>query len=278
MTIDVRRFLMLAGALYIAAHQLGCSVNRSMENPAFPVTFAEAKADLSRMRNEPRPLNRPVVVLAGYRAWPMLAQGVRYRLFSVTSGRPEDFLPISYTFQGDIEKIAGMVTRRIDERWPSGSPDETIEVDVVGISMGGLVGRTASLPLGELPDGGETRSKRLKIGTLYTMGSPHRGAILANRIAPDKAARSMKPGSDFMTFLNARVDDHDFEIVPYAHLNDTWVGATNTAPPGQDPIWTAGTRVMSHFSITTDDRIIADLARRLRGEDPLGGPSPAPED
>ncbi|MEO1716351.1 MAG: hypothetical protein AAFR76_04495 [Planctomycetota bacterium] len=277
MTIDFRRLLMLAGAFYVATHQLGCSVNRAVENPAFPLTFADAKADLDRMRDDPKPLDRPVVVLAGYRAWPMLAQGVRYKLFSVTSGEPKDFLPISYTFQGDIEKIAGMVTRRIEERWPSESPDETIEVDIVGISMGGLVARTASLPLGDLPDGNETRTKRLKIGTLYTMGSPHRGAILANRIAPDKAARSMKPGSEFMEYLNAQAESHEFEIVPYAHLNDTWVGATNTAPPGQEPIWTGGTKIMSHFSITTDDRIMADLARRLRGEEPHGSPSPAPE-
>ncbi|MEO0629987.1 MAG: hypothetical protein AAFY46_04575 [Planctomycetota bacterium] len=272
------RLLMLAGAFYVVTHQLGCTVNRSIENPAFPVTMAEAKEDIDRMQANPVTLERPVVVLAGYRAWPMLAQGVRYKLMGMTSGESSDFLPISYTFQGDIEKIAGIVTRRIDERWPSGPSEETIEVDIVGISMGGLVARVASLPMGELPGGDETRNKRLKIGTLYTMGTPHLGAILANRIRPDKAARSMQPGSEFMQYVNARVGEHDFEIVPYAHLNDTWVGATNTAPPGQQPIWTGGTKIMSHFSITTDDRIMADLARRLRGEAPTASPSVPPED
>ncbi len=269
---------MLASALYVSWNQIGCSVNRDVENPAFPLTMREAQDDLKRMRAEPVPLERPVIILAGYRSWPMLVQGVRYRLFPVTSGDSADFLPISYTLRGDIEEIAGLVTRRIDERWPSGPSGETVEVDVIGVSMGGLVARTASLPLGDLPGGSETREKRLKIGTLYTMGTPHTGAVLAERIAPDRAARSMKPGSEFLEYLNAQLDAHEFEIVPYAHLNDTWVGATNAAPPGQEPIWTGGTRVMSHFSITTDDRIMADLARRLRGEAPLGSPSPAPED
>ncbi len=269
---------MLAGTIYVVTYQLGCSVNRPVENPAFPVTFEQAKDDLARMRANPIPLQRPVVVLAGYRSWPMLAQGVRYRLFPVTSGNSDDFLPISFMFAGDIEQITGLVTRRIEERWPSDTPDETIEVDVIGISMGGLVARTASLPLGSLPAGDETRERRLKIRTLYTMGTPHEGAILAEKIAPDNAARAMRPGSEFMEYLNAQLGTHEFEIVPYAHLNDTWVGATNSAPPGQEPIWTGGTKVMSHFSITTDDRIMADLARRLRGEAPLAEASAPPED
>lgn len=269
---------MLAGALYVCWNQIGCSVNIPIENPAFPLSMVDAQDELLRMRESTVPLERPVVILAGYRSWPMLVQGVRYRLFPVTSGNGDDFLPVSYMFGGDIEKIAGLVTRRIDERWPSGSSDETIEVDVIGVSMGGLVARVASLPLGDLPGGEETRSKRLRINTLYTMGTPHQGAILAERVAPDTAARSMKPGSEFMEYLNAQLEQHEFEIVPYAHLNDTWVGATNSAPPGQEPIWTGGTRVMSHFSITTDDRIMADLARRLRGEQPWGSPSTPPRD
>ncbi|MEO1583390.1 MAG: hypothetical protein AAFR96_02320 [Planctomycetota bacterium] len=272
------RLLMFAAALYVACHQAGCSVNRSIENPDFPVTMAEAKQDLSRMRDSQRALERPVVVLAGYRSWPQLALGVRWRLIPVTSGDGDQFMAISYMFKSDIEQIAGYVVDQIEERWPSGIPSETVEVDVVAISMGGLVARTASLELGDLPGGTETRSKRLNIGTLYTLGSPHLGAKLAERIAPDKAANSMKPGSPFLQHLNSRASQHDYEIVPYAHLNDTWVGATNTAPPGQDPIWTGGTHLMSHFSITTDDRIMADLSRRLRGEEPIAAPSPAPED
>lgn len=272
------RFAMFASALYMSCHQIGCSVNRDIENPAFSISMRDAQADLDRMRANPVPLERPVIVLAGYRSWPMLVQGVCYRLFPVTSGELDDFLPVSYMFRSDIEEIAGLVTESVEKRWPSDSSDETIEVDVIGVSMGGLVARTASLPLGELFSEDEPRSKRLKIGTLYTMGTPHMGAVLAETIAPDRAARFMKPGSAFMEHLNSKMSAHDFEIVPYAHLNDTWVGATNAAPPGQEPIWTGGTHLMSHFSITTDDRIMADLARRLRGEQPFGTASPAPED
>jgi pimeloyl-ACP methyl ester carboxylesterase len=269
---------MLAAIVTTVGGQIACSVNRAIENPSFSLTMDEAQADLARMRADRVPLERPVVVLAGYRAWPTMVQGVRWRLLPITSGRPEDILPIAYMFRGNIQEIAGLVVDRIDQRWPSDTPGETIEVDVVGVSMGGLVARAAAMPLGELPGGSETRGKRLKIRRLFTMGTPHRGATLAEVIAPDKAATDMKPGSPFLAALNGAYARRDYEVVSYAHLNDTWVGATNSSPPGEDPIWTGGTHVMSHFSITTDDRIMADLARRLRGEPPLGAPSPAPED
>ena len=179
---------MLAAVVSTAGGQIACSVNRDIENPAFPVTMDEAKADLDRMRAAPVPLERPVVVLAGYRSWPVLAQGVKWRLFPVTSGNTDDFLPISYSFQTDIEKMARMVVDRVQEQWPSDVDGETIEVDVVGISMGGLVARTAALELGDTPSGGEQRTRRLRVRRLFTMGSPHTGAILAEKIAPDQAA------------------------------------------------------------------------------------------
>ncbi|MEM8756204.1 MAG: hypothetical protein AAGF47_00290 [Planctomycetota bacterium] len=255
----------------------GC-LARSGPTESFEITAAEARQDRTRMRAAPVALDRPVVVLAGYRAFPTLAYQVVWRLAPMTSGSQDDFLPISYTFQTDIEKIAAEAIRQIDERWPSDDPDRTIEVDVVGVSMGGLVARTAALPMGELPGGEEIRTKRLRINTLYSMGSPHMGAKLANVIAPDSAARNMKPGSAFIKSLNGALPERDYAIVPYAVLNDNWVGATNSAPPGFDPIWTPGTHAFSHFMITRDERIMADTARRLRGEDPIGTPSPAPRD
>src|SRR5690606_31698393 len=102
------------------------------------------------------------------------------------------------------------------------------------------------------------------------------GAKLAKLIAIDGAARSMKPGSPLLGRLNAEHERADYELICYARLNDTWVGATNSAPPGVNPIWVPGTLIASHQTITTDQRILADLGRRLRGEEPLARPGECP--
>jgi hypothetical protein len=51
------------------------------------------------------------------------------------------------------------------------------------------------------------------------------------------------------------------------------VGATRTAPTGMEPLWVDPVRpfprVLSHFASVYDERIIADLSRRLRAEEPL---------
>ena len=76
----------------------------------------------------------------------------------------------------------------------------------------------------------------------------------------------------------AKLDEADYEIVPYAVLRDGMVGATNTAPPGQEPIWVSGRLFMSHLLIALESRIYTDVALRLRGEQPLGSPSEPPRD
>ena len=59
----------------------------------------------------------------------------------------------------------------------------------------------------------------------------------------------------------------------YAQLRDWWVGAGRAAPPGMVPIWTdtegAAARVFSHFQINFNRRVLRDIARRLRGEEPV---------
>ena len=248
---------------------------RHVENPHYPATRDEVLADIERMEADPIALERPVVLLSGYRSLHSYVGRLHNRLTPVTSGERDDFLPLSYPFKGDIERIASIVVQRVDDRWPSDDPLETVEVDVVAISMGGLVARTAAAPHGFVAN---ERTKRLKIRNLYTLGSPHRGAILANLIAPDRAARAMKPGSEYLSRLDELLPDIDYTITPYAVLNDTWVGARQASPVGQDPIWTPGTTMFSHFSLAADKRILADLARRMRNEEPLGQPSPPPTD
>ncbi|MDX9912128.1 MAG: hypothetical protein RBS39_09880 [Phycisphaerales bacterium] len=251
-------------------------------NPAFPITTREAMREWETIKARHVELERPVLVLGGYRAIPSMARRLRVSLERGTSGRREDFLSISYPWSTDIEAIAARVVESVAERWPgaivppdgaasdtqSDGTSEPMRIDVVGISMGGLVARQAART--------DMGRPAIRIATLYTLGTPHRGAILAEKITIDRAGRDMRAGSAFMASIDAALSHADFPIVPYAHLRDTWVGATRSAPAGQEPIWTGGTLFLSHQALPDDVRILVDLSKRLRGEEPIGSPSPPP--
>ncbi len=263
----------LALGLFTAA-PLGCG-SIELANPAYPLTNAQVREQLATLKcAEPATLERPVVVLAGYRGVPSLTNRLASHLALYTGAPRDQFFPITYTFGSNMDNIAELIVARVDRHWPSDDPDETIEVDVVGISMGGLMGRYAAMPAGDRPFEG----KRLKIRRLFTIASPHRGALLADKIALDKAAKNMKTGSAFLTRLDAALAEADYELIPYAVLNDDWVGATRTAPPGFEPIWSPGRRAFSHFNASDDPRILLDIALRLRGDAPVGQPSTPPSD
>lgn len=232
------------------------------QNPDFPGTRKEVALELKRMRDTPRPLERPVVVLSGWRSPSLVSLAVAERLRAITSGSETDFFPLAYPMHGRIPDVAQTVARAVASRFPGASDRETAPIDIVAHSMGGLVARAgATGALDGMP--------RLNIARLFTLGTPHRGAKLARLLAPDLASHSMRPGSAFLKWLDEHSTRTGYELVCYAHLNDRWVGATNCAPPWCEPIWTAGTAVFSHFSVTEDRRILADIARRLRGEAPL---------
>ena len=180
----------------------------------------------------------------------------------------------------DIEEAASDLVALVESAWP-GEPGTgmTTEVDVIGISMGGLVSRTAARPAGERgvdPDG--PGGRRLAIRNLYTFATPHDGARLAEAIRVDTASSQMRPGSDFLDGLNGVYADAGYTLTPYAALHDRSVGAMRAAPPGESPIWVSGRVLLSHQRITRDRRLVADLLRRLRGEEGYGIPSAPPRD
>lgn len=267
----------LTGCTALVLVPFGC-VPIGASNPAIAVSSQTLRSERERMRADPVKLERPVLILSGYRAMPSIANRLCYRIKGMTSQNEDDFLTISYTFGDDLHELAQRALREVQERWPSDDPDETIEVDVLAISMGGLVARHAALPPDQRPPTTQPpeadaapaeASRRLKIHRLFTFGSPHRGAILAKSIAIDPAARAMKPSSDYIRQLNSTWQSVDYELIPYAHLHDGWVGATHSAPPGMNPFWDRGRLLLSHFSVSGNPLFLVDTARRLRGEDAL---------
>jgi pimeloyl-ACP methyl ester carboxylesterase len=244
-------------------------------NEAYPASRDEVRAAISEMNADAVDLPRPVVVVSGYRSPRTNADGLRADILRATNAGPDDVVAISYPFATTIEDPAQRVIDLVDERFPSDDETWTTEVDVVAISMGGLVARLAA----DAPEHrGVPEGRRLNVKRLYTLGSPHEGARLSQLIRVDQASSDMQPGSAFVTDLNARADYERYELTTYAVLHDRWVGATRSAPPGREPIWVPGRVVLSHHLMTYSDRIVADLLRRLRGELPLGEPSRPPRD
>jgi|GEM_PF-678346 len=250
----------------------GCGYTAGPKNERFTMTRREVSEDLARMRAEPVALERPVVILNGYRGPGFALQPFLRRMAFLTSGNRRDWHAVNYSEVNSISRAAEIAVNAVEARWPSDDPHETIEIDVIGISMGGLVAREAAIS----PEERGRSGKRLHIVRLYTIGTPHRGAAIARRVGWSTSAWQMQPGSSFLAELDAALASADYELIAYAQLNDTWVGDGNTSPPGQDPIWAPGTHVLSHFRMTGNRLITGDIARRLRGEEPIAEPGPIP--
>jgi hypothetical protein len=250
-------------------------------NPLFPSDDASVAAALERLAppHEPcaapwgRRLPRPLLVLAGYRAPRWQATNLAAAMTRLTGAAGADVLCASYTWTGDLDSIVARVARAAAARWPAPGGAASVPVDVIGVSMGGLVARAAAAAA---PEGAPDRP-RLSIARLFTLATPHRGAHLAARVRVDSASRCMVPGSGWLRRLDA--EPRGYELVPYAVLRDHMVGATNAAPPGHAPLWVPGPRGVSHQIVSYHPAILADLALRLLGLPPLAlGPSPPPRD
>ena len=89
--------------------------------------------------------------------------------------------------------------------------------------------------------------------------------------------RDLRHGSPFLMSLNDPAVEVDYPIYPYVRLGDQMVGAHNAAPPGQGVWWVANRPGEdAHMVATRDPRIKADIARRLRGEEPFTRSPPEP--
>ncbi|MGQ0628275.1 MAG: esterase/lipase family protein [Phycisphaerales bacterium] len=243
-------------------------------NPAFVISRADALRDLARMAVQPVPLQRPVVVLSGYRSPAIPARRLERALRRATGTSAT--LSVAYPMAGEIESAVGIVLDRVHAAFGDSEDGLTAPVDVVAISMGGLVARAAAAGPGVFGPGSVVRKRRLNVRRLFTLASPHRGAVLAEVTAPDRAANDMLPGSAFLARLDAALTEAKYELMCYTRLRDGFVGARRTAPPGREPMWTSGLLWGSHFTVSDDPRIVADVCRRLRDEPPVAKEDGAP--
>jgi pimeloyl-ACP methyl ester carboxylesterase len=247
-------------------------------NPSLPVSVPQAEVALREMKQSPKALARPVVVVGGFMdvgvAAPPVAEQLRRatgdgRVISVSVG-------LCPTFNACRERVIAAV----DEAFPSTDPLWTTEVDVVGYSMGGIVARYAGSGIAEAGSGAVPTSaravRRLRIGRLFTISSPHRGAMLAKALPVLNSLQAdMRAESPFMVVLNAQ--PIAYPLYPYVCLGDEQVGDANAAPAGVTAWWVSNESLSdAHGAARKDPRILADIARRLRYETPFATQPPAP--
>jgi pimeloyl-ACP methyl ester carboxylesterase len=238
-------------------HERGMAERRYV-NPDFHLEPGALHAEADRLRAAPLPLERPVIILGGWHSPGVANISMASRLKPFTSGRDADFTSITYPFAFSLRAAARHAVRVITD---AGLRDR--EVDIVGISMGGIIARSLACDtLGLGP---------LNVRRIFTVATPHRGAKIARVVVPDPCAWQMRPASNYLCTLNER--QHDGELHCYGALRDWWIGARNTAPPGKFPYWTdvdpGVGRLCTHFAINHSQLVMVDIARRLRSEEPI---------
>ena len=246
----------------------GCATGPA--NESFDLSATDARKALREMRESPRPLERPVVVIHGLGP-PVGSWFLAHELRRLTGDRR--VVTVSYDYLGTLDAARRRVVDAVGRRFPGDEPDSTGEVDVVAISMGGVVARDAAAP----PAG--AAGKRLKIARLFTISAPHRGAEMAALPAfLGRTQRDLRAGSPFLRGLARREEESPpYEVIPYTRLGDCIVGARNAAPPGVMPLWLPNLLLEeAHLTAFSDPRIVADIARRLRGETPFATLPAAP--
>ena len=271
--------LLRASALLAGLISVGCASDDRPVNPSFPVTTARAVDILHFDVKHPRRLRRPLLVVGGFAdpGWAPPRLRDRFRRWTGDARVADVTIGLDLSFadcRTDIVTAA-------DRAFPTADADRTTEVDVIGISMGGLAARYAALPPGpRVPS-----RRRLRIGRLFTISSPLRGALLAEATPFDAhpLQPAMRPGSWLYRLLDDAPQSADdlYAVYSYVRLRDGTVGANYASVPGVTPWWVSTPPLQApHDAAFGDPRILADIACRLRGEPPLADdpPSPFPAD
>lgn len=257
------RIVWVATLVVCAMAAAGCTGNKPM-NPSLAITVADATAELGRIRESPQPPVRPIVVIGGLFDVGLAVRNVRTRLAAYF---PKDspIISVSLFGVGTQDEARDRVLRAVERAFGPGDQDGawTVEVDVIGFSMGGIVARHSAL----LRDDG---GRRLRIARLFTLATPHRGASKAGWPTLDQLVVDVRAGSAELTRLDAALPEAGYEIYPYVRLGDEIVGQENASPPGEGVWWVANLPLQwAHGEIYKDPRILLDIVRRLRGEEPV---------
>ncbi len=210
------------------------------------------------MSQKPKRLHRPLVILSGWFDPGFAVSQLKLRIDRVI--QDERVVVVSFASCKTFDDCRKKVVDAVNRAFPSDDSQWTAEVDVIAVSMGGLVARYAQAD--------RLEEKRLRINRLFTIATPHRGAGLAHLPTLNRLQIDMRPGSEFMTTI--ATSPVTYKIYPYVRLGDVIVGESNAAPPGENPWWVPNAWLEpAHLLAYKAPRILADIARRLRDEPPF---------
>ena len=153
-------------------------------------------------------LPRPVVIIGGI-GDPFIGV-TRVGRYIKENTREQRVIGVSPGFAPSFDAAADQVVDAVERYFPSMDADQTVEVDVIGISMGGLVARHAAAP------GRGVGRKRLNVRRMYTLAAPHSGAMWADWFGFVGPPAAMRTGSDFLGRLVWRertTEADDYELV-----------------------------------------------------------------
>lgn len=247
-------------------------------NPSFAITYQQGRAELAAAAAHPHLLDRPLVLVGGFLDPGVAPAVLSHRFADWTRGRR--IIGVSLGFCFSFDQCRRRIVEAVQAACPSDDPTWTVPVDVVGVSMGGLAARVAASPMSDVPRLHRAPLRRLNIVRLFTISSPLRGAVLAERMPAwletlDPITLEMRPGSALLTQLDQGAVN--YPIFSYVRLRDQQVGTAYAAAAGQSPWWVPVPPLAStHADAFVDPRILADIVRRLTDQSPLSSDPPAP--
>lgn len=255
----------LISTLLLALVLSGCTTltGPSQDNP---LSKSELRTEIEQMQAEPVALERPVIVIDGWLAYGG-ASVIKRELQDLTGGDGALFISYSYPLIfSTLESNAHNVVKIVEERWPSNDPNWTSEVDVVGFSMGGLIARVAA----EEPRKNKKPRKRLNVKRMFTVSSPHKGTGWWIAWLPvDQMSWAVGLyGGGYRNWLDEKLLEANYELFCYGQGND-WIVGNNFEATGYPEIKARGLFFFSHINSYGNYRHLADIAARLRGEDPI---------
>lgn len=235
---------------------------------------AAVRRELDEMARTPVRLARPVLVLTGWRAPRLQSMMLRDTLQALTGAPDAQFIAAGYPWAWSVNDAAAEALAALVERF--GSRGAIPELDVVAISMGGLVARLLATRPGAARESNAVLrgAAGLRVRRLFTLATPHAGAIRAELARLDECSRQMHAGSAFLRALDAELLDSTrppgspsadrFELRCFAIRHDLMVGTDRCAPPGHAARVVEGPRLLSHALIWQHPRVLLEVAGALR--------------
>ncbi|MEU9232932.1 esterase/lipase family protein [Streptomyces subrutilus] len=169
-------------------------------------------------------------------------------------------------FTRDLRVTARHLARRVEELCDRTGQEQ---VDLVGHSLGGLVGRYYVQRLG----GGA------RVRTLVTLGTPHAGTQIAPFLDAHPLMRQMRPGSEVLAELAAPAPGCATRCVAFWSEFDAVMTPVGTARLEHPDLRVENMQVMGigHLALAVHPTVIAAIRRVLDGIGPAAAAAPGVE-